>query len=61
VFDDEDRPFDYRFLEANPAFVAQTMLTDAIGKTIRELAPGHEQFWFDIYGEIARNGPACAL
>lgn len=56
IFDKKGKPFDYRFLEANPAFYAQTGFTNAIGKTIREFAPNHEQYWFDIYGEIALSG-----
>jgi len=55
IFEDE-RPVDYRFIEANRAFSRQTGLNDAVGKTIRSLAPGHEQHWFDIYGHVARTG-----
>lgn len=56
LFDAQGNAFDYRFLEMNPAFVKQTGLANAQGKTIRELAPGHEAFWFEVYGEIAMNG-----
>lgn len=59
LFDEEGRPNDYRFLLANPAFVRQTGLTDAIGRTVRELVPGHEQRWFEIYGNIALTGEAA--
>ena len=51
-----DRAVDYRFLETNPAFKAQTGLGDAEGRWMRELAPGHEQSWFDLYGAVARTG-----
>lgn len=44
---------DYIFLEINDAFEKQTGLKNAIGKRMRELAPRHEQHWFDIYGQIA--------
>lgn len=47
---------DYRFLETNSAFVQQTGLADVEGKWMRQLAPGHEQYWFDAYGEVARSG-----
>ena len=50
------RPMDYRFLEVNPAFERQTGLVNAVGRTIRELAPAHEQDWYDIYGEVERTG-----
>ena len=56
LFDDAQRPVDYRFLEANPAFIQQTGLTDAIGRTMRELAPAHEQHWLDRYGRVALTG-----
>ena len=57
-FDGEQRPIDYRFVEVNPAFAGQTGLADAVGKWMRELAPDHEQHWFDIYGRIALTGEA---
>jgi len=58
IFDDHGRPVDYRFLEINPAFERQTGLREAQGKRMRELAPDHEQHWFDIYGKIALTGEA---
>ena len=51
-----DRAVDYRFVEGNPAFEQHTGLRDAIGRRMRELAPGHEEHWFRIYGEVARTG-----
>jgi signal transduction histidine kinase len=59
IFDDRARPVDYRFVDANPAFVRQTGLNDAIGKCMRELAPDHEDYWFDIYGQVAATGKSC--
>ena len=56
LFDTAGRPVDYRFLEANPAFVEQTGLTDAIGRRIREFAPNHEEHWFETYGRVAVTG-----
>jgi PAS domain S-box-containing protein len=40
----------------NEAFERQTGLHAAVGKRMRELAPAHEQRWFDIYGNIALTG-----
>lgn len=51
-----ERPVDYRFVEINPAFERQTGLVNALGRTVREFAPDHEQTWFDTYGEVARTG-----
>jgi PAS domain S-box-containing protein len=68
IFDAGNRPVDYRFLEVNNAFEKQTGITDARGRLMREIAPEHEQHWFDIYGRIALTGetlrfenPAAAL
>ena len=56
LFDAADRPIDYRFLEINSAFEAQTGLRNAQGKRMRELAPEHEAHWFEIYGKVALTG-----
>jgi PAS domain S-box-containing protein len=56
IFDGAERPTDYRYLEVNPAFERQTGMTDAVGRTIRELVPDIEPFWFDIYGDVALTG-----
>ena len=53
LFDENDRPCDYIFVEANPAFVRQTGLEDAVGKTVCSLVPNHEQHWLDRYGAVA--------
>ncbi|WWE91760.1 GAF domain-containing protein [Bradyrhizobium symbiodeficiens] len=58
AFDTSGAATDYRFLEINPAFVRQTGLIDAEGKWMRELAPNHEQHWFDVYGQVAITGEA---
>jgi signal transduction histidine kinase/PAS domain-containing protein len=55
-FDAEGEALDYRFLETNPAFELQTGLQDATGRWMRELAPGHEEFWFKTYGQVALSG-----
>lgn len=56
IFDDDDRAVDYRFLEINPAFAGQAGLRDAQGKRMRELAPEHEEHWFETYGTVATSG-----
>ena len=55
-FDGRNTPLDYKFVEINQAFVGQTGLQDASGKWMRDLAPDHEQHWFDIYGKVALTG-----
>jgi PAS domain S-box-containing protein len=56
IFDGEDRPVDYRFLEVNAAFEKQTGLHDVKDKLIRDLLPDNEEYWFEIYGKIALTG-----
>jgi PAS domain S-box-containing protein len=56
IFDEQEKPVDYRFLVINPSFERQTGLRDALGKRMRELAPNHEEHWFEIYGSIAMTG-----
>lgn len=56
LFDENQHPVDYRFLEVNAAFEKQTGIKDAQGRLMREIAPRHEQHWFDIYGKIALTG-----
>ncbi len=56
IFAEDDRAVDYRFLEVNPVFEHQSGLTDVVGRTMRELVPGHEQHWFDLYGQVVRTG-----
>jgi signal transduction histidine kinase len=47
---------DYRFLAVSPAFAEATGLEDAMGRTMRELRPDHEQYWFDLYERVAATG-----
>lgn len=59
LFDDHDRPLDYRFLEVNQTFEKKTGLVDVVGRLMRDMVPGHEQHWFDIYGRIALTGESA--
>ena len=56
IFDDNNHPVDYRFLEVNPAFEEQTGLVDAKNRLMRDMASDHEDYWFEIYGEVALTG-----
>jgi PAS domain S-box-containing protein len=56
LVDAEGRPLDYRFCEANEAFSRQTGLVDAVGRTARELVPGLEEHWIEVYGRVASTG-----
>jgi PAS domain S-box-containing protein len=56
LFDENERAIDFRFLDTNPAFGLQTGLADATGRTMLELKPNHESFWFDTFGNVALSG-----
>lgn len=56
LFDRNQKPIDYRFLEINPAFEKHTGLINAKGKRMRELVPNHEEYWFEIYGNVMQTG-----
>jgi PAS domain S-box-containing protein len=56
IFDKNEKPIDYRFMEVNQSFEKQTGLVNAQGKRMRELKPKHEEHWFEIYGKIAVTG-----
>lgn len=61
IFDEAGKAVDYRFVEVNPAFEVHTGLADANGKTIRELAPDHEAYWFEAYGRVSKTGQPVSL
>ncbi len=56
IFDENTTPMDYRFIDTNNAFEKQTGLVNVQGKRVKELLPQHEEYWFQIYGEIALTG-----
>ncbi|MEH3145921.1 MAG: PAS domain S-box protein [Methylobacterium frigidaeris] len=59
-FDAEDRPVDYRFIEANPAFERQAGV-NLRGKWVTEFAPDLERFWFETYGRVAWTGEPASF
>lgn len=56
LFDGQNNPVDYQFLEINPAFIRQTGLHNPVGKKIKDLVPQMENFWYETYGDVARKG-----
>jgi signal transduction histidine kinase len=49
LFDQNEKPVDYRFLQISPSFERQTGIKNAAGRRMREIAPQHEEHWFEIY------------
>ena len=61
IYDEQQNPIDWLYLEVNPAFEKQNGLAGATGKRIRELAPDIEPYWIKTYGEVARTGVPIRL
>jgi PAS domain S-box-containing protein len=58
IFDAQGVPLDYRYLEANPAFERLTGVPACrvLGRTVKEVMPGTEQYWIDVYGKVVLTG-----
>ncbi|WP_292038214.1 PAS domain-containing protein, partial [Massilia sp. UBA6681] len=62
VYDDTGKPIDYRFLDVNPAFEAQTGLKNARGKSVRQLVPNSDDtHWAELYSSVALTGRPLRL
>jgi PAS domain S-box-containing protein len=56
LFDEQNKPIDYRLLEINSVFEQHTGLKNAQGKTARELLPDLEPYWIELYGNVVLTG-----
>jgi signal transduction histidine kinase/PAS domain-containing protein len=54
-YDQADNPVDYQFNEVSPSFEYQTGIKQAAGKWMRDIAADQDQFWFDVYGRVAKD------
>ena len=52
---------DVRYLEVNRAFMKQAGVPDPTGRTVREALPRLEDFWVDLYAQVARTGESVRL
>jgi PAS domain S-box-containing protein len=59
LFDEDENPIDYIFVEANPALEKQTRFSNVVGKRIRELYPAAEEYWLKIFGKVALTGESA--
>lgn len=55
LFDENNKPVDYKFLETNPAFYKHTGMKNVKGKRRRNLEPGMEEYWYEIFGDVVLN------
>lgn len=58
IFDINQEPVDYMFVEVNPAFEKHTGLLDPLGKTMKEFFRDHESHWFEKFGDVSFTGRA---
>lgn len=56
LYDKGDEAVDYRFVETNKVFEAQTGLKNAAGKTVKQLLPDIESHWIERYDKVALSG-----
>jgi PAS domain S-box-containing protein len=58
IFDSDNKPVDFKFVELNPAYEKQTgiIIKDILGKTAKELGFDFEDSWYEIYGRVALTG-----
>ncbi len=56
IRDDTGKCIDYCFLETNPVFEEQTGLQNVIGRKVNELVSNLENYWKEIYGNVALTG-----
>ncbi len=58
IFDERNQPYDYRFLDFNPAFERLTglMRKDVLAKTYRQVLPGEGDRWLNYYGKVVTSG-----
>lgn len=62
IYNDAKQPYDFRYLEVNPAFERHSGLKreQVIGRRVRELIPDIEDFWIETYAKVVESGePAC--
>ncbi|MGA7557413.1 MAG: ATP-binding protein [Terriglobales bacterium] len=58
VYDEDEKPCDLRYVEANSAFETHSGLPqqEVLGRTIREVLPGLDPLWIETYGRVATTG-----
>ncbi|MCP1715503.1 PAS domain S-box-containing protein [Methanocalculus alkaliphilus] len=58
ILDEHGTPADYRFINVNPAYEEMTGLSKEriIGRTVRTILPGTEDFWIEAFGDVALTG-----
>lgn len=63
MFDDSGNAVDWRYLDSNPIHtkILNKTQDDIVGKTLSEVLPGIDSFWFDIAVHTALTGEATVI
>ncbi|MBC7624871.1 MAG: PAS domain-containing protein, partial [Aeromicrobium sp.] len=56
IFDEHNKPIDYRYLEVNASFTKHSGMHDTIGKRVLEILPNIEAYWLELYGNVVLTG-----
>jgi PAS domain S-box-containing protein len=60
LFDENNRPIDVYYHEENPAAV-RIVGVSVKGKTLTEVSPDYERYWYEIFGGVALTGESKRL
>jgi PAS domain S-box-containing protein len=60
IFDENDKPVDMYYVEANEAST-KIMGIDFTNRFIKEINPNYESYWFEVFGEVALTGKSVRL
>lgn len=56
MYNESGKVFDFKFLRVNDAFKTQSgIIADVVSKTVRQVLPEVEPYWFDQYDEVMKT------
>ncbi|MEH2067825.1 MAG: ATP-binding protein [Nostoc sp.] len=55
IFDRNNQPVDLFYVDANPS-ATRMIGQNFTGRRLREIDPGYEAYWYEIFGRVARTG-----
>ena len=60
IFDENDKPIDMYYVEANYA-ATKILGRNCEGMRLREISPNYEDYWFEIFGKVALTGQSVRM
>ncbi len=61
IYDQNNKPCDYRYILTNKAFENFTGIKGSDGKLVTELLPNLEPYWIESFGKVAQTGVSIQL